>query len=146
VGLTACLISPISWVHHLYWIVPAVAVLLDVAAGTPVETRLARRRPRAVRATAAAAALAVTGTFAVSLIWFFVDAPADPWTTIGENAYVLVMLVLVTALPARNSRTATGVAFSKAPGSPGHLRAGDGPACIEVNGHPLTEGFHAAGA
>ena len=24
VGLTACLVSPISWVHHLYWVVPAV--------------------------------------------------------------------------------------------------------------------------
>lgn len=35
-GLTACLISPISWLHHLYWVVPAVVVLVDVAAGTPV--------------------------------------------------------------------------------------------------------------
>src|SRR3954451_8026040 len=100
-GLTACLISPISWVHHLYWVVPAVAVLVDVAAGTPVATGWARRHPRAARAAAAAGALAVVGVFASSLIWFFVAARAGPRTAIGENAYVLLVLVLVLMLPAR---------------------------------------------
>src|SRR3954468_10268687 len=57
IGLTACLISPISWVHHLYWVVPAVVVLVDVAAGTPVAAGWARARPRAGRAGAAVAAL-----------------------------------------------------------------------------------------
>jgi alpha-1,2-mannosyltransferase len=35
VGLTSCLVSPITWTHHLYWVVPALVVLLDVAAGSP---------------------------------------------------------------------------------------------------------------
>src|SRR5437867_13188821 len=30
-GLTGCLISPITWAHHLYWFVPALVVLVDVA-------------------------------------------------------------------------------------------------------------------
>jgi alpha-1,2-mannosyltransferase len=100
-GLTACLISPISWVHHLYWVVPAVVVLVDVAAGTPVAEGWGRRRPRAARVTAAAVGLVVAGGFAGSLIWFFVGAPAGPWAGAGENAYVLLVLVLVFLLPAR---------------------------------------------
>jgi alpha-1,2-mannosyltransferase len=83
-GLTACLISPISWVHHLYWVVAAVVVLLD----------------RGTRAAAAAGVLA-WGVFASSLIWFFPHRPAGVGTALGENAYVLVMLALVVALPAR---------------------------------------------
>ncbi|MCW2600086.1 MAG: hypothetical protein JWM02_1915 [Frankiales bacterium] len=30
VGLTACLVSPITWVHHLFWLLPAVVLLVDV--------------------------------------------------------------------------------------------------------------------
>jgi alpha-1,2-mannosyltransferase len=100
-GLTACLISPISWIHHLYWVVPAVVVLVDVAAGTPVAAGWARRRPWAARAAATAAALVVTGAFAGSLIWFFAGGPAHLGTLAGENAFVLLMLALVLVLPAR---------------------------------------------
>ena len=102
-GLTACLISPISWVHHLYWVVPAVVVLVDVAAGTPVAARWGRRHARLVRAAAAAAAVVVTGAFGCSLIWFFVAAPARLATIDGEKAYVLLVLALVLALPARGT-------------------------------------------
>jgi alpha-1,2-mannosyltransferase len=100
-GLTACLISPIAWVHHLYWVIPAVVVLVDVAAGTPIQATCARRHPLAVQRGAAAAALLVTGAFACSVIWFFTLEPPSPWTVAGENAYVLLMLALVAGLPAR---------------------------------------------
>jgi alpha-1,2-mannosyltransferase len=113
-GLTACLISPISWVHHLYWVVPAVVVLVDVAAGTPVAAGWARARPRAGRAGAAVAALVVAGAFAGSLIWFFAGAPPGARTIAGENAYVLLMVALVLVLPARE-----GVGDPRA----GHLRS-----------------------
>jgi alpha-1,2-mannosyltransferase len=102
-ALTAYLISPISWVHHLYWVVPSVVVLVDVAAGTPVAAGWGRRRPRAARAAAAVAALVVAGVFAGSLVWFFVGAPASPRTIVGENAYVLLVLALVFVLPARDT-------------------------------------------
>jgi alpha-1,2-mannosyltransferase len=105
-GLTACLISPISWVHHLYWVLPAVVVLVDIAAGTPVAAGRGGEaaRPRAVRGAAAAAALVVTGAFACSLIWFFPLSRPTPWTVAGENAYVFLMVGLVAALPARELR------------------------------------------
>nr|WP_281371763.1 glycosyltransferase family 87 protein [Petropleomorpha daqingensis] len=100
-GSTACLISPVSWVHHLYWVVPAVVVLVDVAAGTPVVGSWGRRQPLARRAAAAAAAFVVAAAFGCSLIWFFVRAPTSPGTALGENAYVLLVLALVLLLPAR---------------------------------------------
>ncbi|GAB3949994.1 hypothetical protein GCM10027614_49670 [Micromonospora vulcania] len=31
VGLTANVISPISWTHHLVWVIPAIIVLADAA-------------------------------------------------------------------------------------------------------------------
>ena len=103
-GLTACLISPISWVHHLYWVVPALVVLVDVAAGTPVAGPDGLRR---ARVAAGGAALVVAGAFGGSLIWFFTAAPGGPGTALGVNAYVLLVLALVLFLPARGlSRTA----------------------------------------
>ena len=100
-GLTSCLLSPISWTHHIYWVVPAVVVLLDVAAGTPSEGRWNGRR-----ATAAAAAAAVYVVFAVSLIWAFGPTPRDGTVpglagALGASADVFVLLALLVALPVR---------------------------------------------
>jgi alpha-1,2-mannosyltransferase len=100
-GLTACLISPVSWVHHLYWVVPAVVVLVDVAAGTPVAGPWGRRRPLAAQVAAGVAALVVLGAFCGSLMWFFAGARTGPAAALGENAYVLLVLALVVVLPAR---------------------------------------------
>jgi alpha-1,2-mannosyltransferase len=96
-GLAGCLISPISWTHHLYWVVPAAVVLVDVAA-----TR--GRGPR--RVAAGAGAVVVVGFFCSSLIWYFARSHGNvhlggPLGTVVENAYFLVVLALVAFLPAR---------------------------------------------
>jgi alpha-1,2-mannosyltransferase len=109
VGLAASLVSPISWTHHLVWVVPATLVLVDVAAGTPLSggaPSWLRARPRGVAASAAAGALAVGAAFGSSVIWFFEQHPAEEaegiwsWAP-GENAYVVVLLALVLFLPIR---------------------------------------------
>jgi alpha-1,2-mannosyltransferase len=118
VGLTGCLISPISWVHHLYWVVPAVLVLVDVAAGAPLAPPWARRRPGAVRACAAAAAVLVGGCFLISLIWFFAGRPPSTdgvGDVLGRNAYVFLMLALVLALPARLTASRSAVRTTAPP-------------------------------
>jgi alpha-1,2-mannosyltransferase len=107
-GLTACLISPISWVHHLYWVVPATVVLVDITAGSPVVSAWVRRRPGVTRVVAGIAALMVAGVFTSSLIWFYAWGPAGPRTIIGEDAYVLLLLALVLVLPARSNAAAVG--------------------------------------
>jgi alpha-1,2-mannosyltransferase len=103
-GLTAALVSPISWTHHLVWIVPAVVVLVDVSAGTP--TARARVRPGVTSAVAAAAAIALFLVFSLSVVWYFSTHAGfvprhDPATLLGADAYVLVLLGLVALLPAR---------------------------------------------
>jgi alpha-1,2-mannosyltransferase len=112
-GLTACLVSPISWTHHLYWIVPAEVVLVDLAAGTPAWLR---RRSRPVRAAAAVAALVVFLVFALSVVWYFA-VPAGGMrggglaAVLGADAYVLLMLGLLVLLPARETATAVPLRF-----------------------------------
>jgi alpha-1,2-mannosyltransferase len=110
-GLTACLVSPISWTHHLVWVLPALVVLVDVAAGTPLHAgapgRL-RTRPRAVSAAAGAGALVVLAAFGSSVVWFFEQHPAEEaegiWTWApAESAYTLLVAALLVLLPIRRA-------------------------------------------
>jgi alpha-1,2-mannosyltransferase len=110
-GLTGNLISPISWTHHLYWVVPAVLVLVDVATGTPLHpaSRAALRLPpeAAMRAAAVLGAV-VAATFLVSLPWFWKDYAASHvhahgfLGVLGENSYVPLLVLLVLFLPVRS--------------------------------------------
>jgi alpha-1,2-mannosyltransferase len=102
-GLVACLISPISWTHHLIWVVPAILVLADVAAGTPVA---GTGRPRNRRLLAGAVALAACVVFGFSVVWYFAHFDGsirrhDALAAIGTNAYVLAMLALLALVPVR---------------------------------------------
>lgn len=103
-GLAACLVSPIAWSHHLVWLVLALVVLVDVAAGSPAApgTPSWARSRRSAGALAAVAALVL----ASSSIWF---AEADPGHhhdlgvagLVVEDLYLLVVLVVAAVLPAR---------------------------------------------
>ena len=106
-GLVSCLVSPVSWTHHLYWLVPAVAVLVDVAAGAPVTGRVLGGRPRVVAGLAGAGALLVTTSLCIGTLWFFGEpGKGQPHQTslsgvLGEDTYVLLMVVLLVCLPVR---------------------------------------------
>lgn len=105
-GLTACLVSPISWTHHLVWILPAVVVLVDLAAGTPARRPLVRSRPWVTAGAAAAGLVTVFLVFALSVVWYFSTHAGfvrghGTATLVGADAYVLVLLGLVLLLPAR---------------------------------------------
>jgi alpha-1,2-mannosyltransferase len=93
VGLSAAVAAPVSFTHHLLFLLPAVLVLVDGAA-------YRRERPvRGNRPRFAGAALAVT---AVALYLLLVVAPM--WIfdgDVAENAVPLVMIALVCALPWR---------------------------------------------
>ncbi|PWW21706.1 alpha-1,2-mannosyltransferase [Geodermatophilus normandii] len=119
-GLAACLVSPITWSHHLVWLVPALVVLVDVAAGSPVvpgTTPWARSR-RSAGALAAVAALVL----ASSSIWF---AEADPGHhrdagvlgVVVEDLYLLTTLAVVALLPGRLT-AARAAARTTAPSRP----------------------------
>ena len=88
VGLTALLISPVSWIHHGVWIVPAAGVLL----GDGRETW---------RRVSAAGVLAV---FVLRLPDWVADGrlAVGPFLTpLLENAYVLAYVLLLVFLPVR---------------------------------------------
>ncbi len=92
-GLTANLISPVSWTHHLVFLPVAVLLLADLAL-------------RHGRLRHAAAALGVYAVCVVSPIWLGSGHP------LPGNAFTLVLLALVVALPV----TAAPAAGAGAPG------------------------------
>ncbi|GAA3954556.1 hypothetical protein Aau02nite_09980 [Amorphoplanes auranticolor] len=89
-GLTANLVSPMSWTHHLVFLPVAVLVLADLAA----------RRRDVVPALAAVTVYALT---VVSPIWLVPDDSGGVRALILRNAFTLMLVALVTLLPWRTA-------------------------------------------
>lgn len=83
-GAAACLVSPITWVHHLVWLLPSFAVL--VRAGHP---------------RVAAALYAVLCT---SVVWLWFDDASGLDGFLGGNLYTWISLGLLLGLPVGQSR------------------------------------------
>ncbi len=85
-GVVACLISPVTWVHHLVWLLPALFLLLGDALDR-------RDRPRL-------AVLAVVYVvLSSSVVWLWWAGT----TGLGSNTYVWISLGLLAAVPAARS-------------------------------------------
>ncbi|MEW2548564.1 glycosyltransferase 87 family protein [Streptomyces sp. NPDC047002] len=108
-GLAACLVSPVTWVHHLVWALPALAVLLDTAL---------RRRSRASLALCAVLHVLLSS----DLVWLWSGGAGGPVAFAGSNAFVWVALGLLAGLPAGTRARAADGCLSGAP-----LSAGDAP-------------------
>ncbi|GAA3768560.1 hypothetical protein GCM10022403_000220 [Streptomyces coacervatus] len=78
-GLTACLVSPITWVHHLVWLLPSFAVL--IRAGHP----------------RVAGALYTVLCTSVVWLWFHDASGVDGF--LGSNIYTWITLGLLLWLP-----------------------------------------------
>ncbi|MFC8362131.1 glycosyltransferase 87 family protein [Streptomyces griseorubiginosus] len=78
-GLTACLVSPITWVHHLVWLLPSFAVL--VRAGHP---RIAG---------------ALYAVLCTSVVWLWFDDASGVDGFLGSNTYAWITLGLLLWLP-----------------------------------------------
>ncbi|MFI2662713.1 glycosyltransferase 87 family protein [Micromonospora carbonacea] len=99
-GLVGALVSPITWTHHIYWFVPAVVLLADAALGTDPTTPAGVRRRRWLTGLAVGTG-ALIGYGVVSFHdWGVAPVPTDsPGEFLARNAYVLLSLLLVAALP-----------------------------------------------
>ncbi|MGC9671020.1 glycosyltransferase 87 family protein [Planosporangium sp. 12N6] len=112
-GLVSCVVSPVTWSHHLLWFAPALVALVDTA--------LDRGRPRHRRWSLAAMTLVVyvTTTFAVIswYDWHVVERSADRGVAglLIDNWYLLLMLVLLVTLPVRARPDALRPAPAPAP-------------------------------
>jgi alpha-1,2-mannosyltransferase len=88
-GLAACLVSPITWVHHLVWLLPSLAIL--------TESGLRRRR-----------LLWVVGVLYVllcsSVVWLWFDDASGVDGFLGSNTYVWITLGLLLGLPVGQSQ------------------------------------------
>lgn len=89
-AVVACLISPITWVYSLVWLIPAVAVLVDRLIAADVPAR--RRIPVLV------GLLSVYGLLCSHLVWRPYHGPVGFLTA---NLFVLVSLALLVGLPLR---------------------------------------------
>jgi alpha-1,2-mannosyltransferase len=85
-GLTACLVSPITWVHHLVWLLPSFAVLVRMG------------HPRI--------AGALYAVLCTSVVWLWFDDASGIDGFLGSNAYTWITLGLLLWLPAGQPRTA----------------------------------------
>ncbi|KUN06314.1 hypothetical protein AQI95_13645 [Streptomyces yokosukanensis] len=83
-GAAACLVSPITWVHHLVWLLPSFAVLLR--AGHP---RIAG---------------ALYAVLCTSVVWLWFDDASGIGGFLGSNTYTWITLGLLIGLPTGQSR------------------------------------------
>ncbi len=91
-GLAACLISPVTWVHHLVWALPALILLY--AAG--LREHVPDRRRRLLLAAAGAHIVLCS-----SVVWLWSRHHTGPDGLLGGSMYVWITLALLAFLPLR---------------------------------------------
>ncbi len=108
VGLTANVISPISWTHHLVFVVPAIIVLADNALRRRNASRVLRGFPALAGLRHGAAGVGVYLLFVISPIWPYEHKlPAAShyadglFGALAENSLALAIIALVAVLPWR---------------------------------------------
>ncbi|MFF5217931.1 glycosyltransferase 87 family protein [Micromonospora sp. NPDC000442] len=90
-GVLGVLVSPVSWVHHLVWLVPGLIVLVGVTLPWPPARPVARRR---LRAGVVGYAVLCSG-----VVWIFANGSGGPHGFFGGNAYLLVAAGMLVLLP-----------------------------------------------
>lgn len=91
-GIVGCLISPITWIHHLVWVGPALLLLLDNALVAPT-----RKRRNQMLAFMIFSYVVLCSRF----VWNFHAAFGNPISWLLSNSYVWVSLALFLFLPIR---------------------------------------------
>jgi alpha-1,2-mannosyltransferase len=121
-GIVGCLVSPITWIHHLVWVGPALILLLDNA--------LVARSPRRRRGLLAFMIFSYV-VLCSRFVWNFHDAFGDPVSWFFSNSYTWVSLALFIALPIRQM----GARPAGATGDAGDGSGGDAEAESELGQH-----------
>jgi hypothetical protein len=108
VGLTATVISPISWSHHLVFVVPALLVLADAALRRRAASRGLGLGSALAGLRYGGAALGVYVLFLLSPIWWVHHRlpqgshyDSGLWGVLAENSLALGVILLVALMPWR---------------------------------------------
>ncbi|MEU6666879.1 glycosyltransferase family 87 protein [Streptomyces sp. NPDC046727] len=120
-GAAACLVSPITWVHHLVWLLPSFAVL--------------------VRAGHLRVAGALYAVLCTSVVWLWFDDASGLDGFLGSNVYTWISLGLLLGLPASQPRAVRPLARSASARAP--APSPESPATTAVPDH--TESSSGAG-
>lgn len=88
-GIVGCLVSPVTWVHHLVWLLPALVLLFDRA--------VAARDRRLLGFAIFAYALLIS-----RFVWIWERGSSGVTGFLGSNAYVWVSVALLLVLPIRD--------------------------------------------
>ncbi|MBX7268409.1 DUF2029 domain-containing protein [Micromonospora sp. Llam7] len=92
-GAVMCLVSPVTWVHHLVWLLPGLLLLVDNGMAAPRGSR--RRR-------ALLAAATVGYAFLISrIVWAWEKDFTGVDGFLFSNTYVWISLALLAFLPVR---------------------------------------------
>ncbi|MDX5459453.1 glycosyltransferase 87 family protein [Micromonospora tulbaghiae] len=101
-GLVGGLVSPITWIHHLYWFIPAVVVLVDAALDADPATPAGTRRRGGLFALAAVVGLPIVYGLVTFQDWgTAIVHTDDPVDFVVRNVYVLLSLLVLAVLPIR---------------------------------------------
>ncbi len=121
-GILGCLMSPITWVHHLVWVGPAIVLLLDNA------LRSEGRRRRALLAFA----IISYGLLCSRIVWGFHEKWDNPLGWLFASTYVWISHRLAGRPPdpVPSTRVATGQGirpdrYGAGPGPTGGVRPAD---------------------
>jgi alpha-1,2-mannosyltransferase len=100
-GVVTCLISPITWVHHMVWVLPAMLVLLDrvVAMSQHRPDRDGQRLSSRRRTWLWGLLIGSYVILGSRVVWAFDDTWTNPLVWFVSNAYVWVSLALLIGLP-----------------------------------------------
>ncbi|KAB1904097.1 DUF2029 domain-containing protein [Micromonospora sp. AMSO1212t] len=99
-GAVMCLVSPVTWVHHLVWLLPGLILLVDNGTAAPARSR--RRR------LLLAAALIGYALLCSRIVWSWEKDFTGVDGFLGSNTYVWISLALLLGLPIRRWLTPTG--------------------------------------
>ncbi|HYN96572.1 MAG TPA: glycosyltransferase 87 family protein [Pilimelia sp.] len=91
-GVVGCLISPVTWVHHLVWLLPALLLVVDGALARPAGGR---------RRTLLGFAALAYAVLCSRLIWLWQDGAGGAVAFVGANAYVWLSVALFALVPIR---------------------------------------------
>ncbi|WP_306416144.1 glycosyltransferase family 87 protein [Micromonospora okii] len=92
-GAVMCLVSPVTWVHHLVWLLPGLILLVDNGMAAPA--RSGRRR------LLLAAAIVGYGLLTSRIVWAWEKDFTGVDGFLGSNTYVWISLALLLFLPVR---------------------------------------------
>jgi alpha-1,2-mannosyltransferase len=96
-GIIGCLVSPVTWVHHLVWLLPALVLLVDNGLAAPPGSQ---RRRRLLRFAGFAYALLIS-----RFVWIWEKSSGGVLAFVGSNAYVWVSIALLFTLRPRAGAT-----------------------------------------